>query len=291
MHHPILAASFIGIFLLACCKGGHSTPEVDAETGAPPAADQLKSSEMETIPAGEPKRDPEYGMLDGDGYPTDPGFAMNSSRIDGNQRAELRQSPPGGYHVTALLNPRIINRKDEGIAWRPVSAEPSEDLAAFMQSLKAGVGIPEGLYPDDEVRFSPSRKRILVGSSSRDRWQIFAMGEDGWDMNRGLKVRSVTFDDKWRWFIDWKYFLTESKIVGISITDDEIEAYPEQHRLYTYDIDRMMLTRVRLPVAIQPRGFEFFQIEAISPAAVLLRIGYEEGRRDDLFTVYLDANE
>ena len=44
---------------------------------------------------------------------------------------------------------------------------------------------------------------------------------------------------------------------------------------------------IPLPEQIQPRGFEYFQLEEVYADALLIRLGYEEGGKDDLFTLYL----
>jgi hypothetical protein len=224
--------------------------------------------------------------VDSEGFPTNPEFAMNSGKILDGQRSELRNMPPEGYQIRNRENLRFLNRKDDQVEWRNVG--DSGTLGGFLEKTGMRDKEPDGLFLDDRAIFSPTSMRMLVVSDSRDRGRMFEMGPSGWDLTEGRRVRSITFDDRWRWYISWKAFMTESLIVGISTTDDDIEKYPEL-RLYTYELDKAILSRLRLPPAIQPKGnFVFYQIEAVSSNALLLRLGYREAKNEDVFTIYLD---
>ena len=229
--------------------------------------------------------DPTYGILDKDGLPIDPSLGMNSGKITEEQRLELRQPLPEGYHIGQPIVPRWVNGEADDVKWRPVGDgcfnSPGEDLLARLLGLDPAQ-IPPVIRGASMVLKSPSGGRVIVylGGSTL----LFEAKNGSIDVSSKKKVHCVNFDDKRRAFILWDSFASESLIVGHLSDDEDIENLPSRQILYTYDLDKMILRRVIFPKGVQEEVWDGFVIVSVSPSALLLRWD----KKKDPMTVYLD---
>lgn len=232
--------------------------------------------------------DPKYGKLGKDGLPIDPGLGMNSKKISENERLELHQPLPKGYHIVHPIRPRCVSGKAKDVEWRSAGAGrvffsiPNEELLARTLGLQPQQ-IPPGIRGTSQVLKSPSGQRVIANAGVSD--VLFQANNGVVDISSEKKIHSVNFDDKRRAFINWNAFASESLIVGLLSDDEEIENLPSRQILYTYDIDRMILRRVIFPKSVQKEEWQgFFVIDDVAASAVLLRWEGQAG----LMTVYLD---
>jgi hypothetical protein len=216
--------------------------------------------------------DPTYGILDKDGLPIDPGLGMNSGKITEEQRLELRQPLPKGYHIGQPIVPRWVIGRADDVEWREVGNGrfnlPSKDLLARLLGLDAAQ-IPPGIRGAFWVLKSPSGRRVIANSGVSD--SLFEAKNGVVDVSSMKKIYCVNFDDKRRTFIIWDSFASESLLVGHLSDDEEIENVPSRQILYTYDIDKMLLRRVIFPKGVQEEIWDSFDIESVAPSALLLR--------------------
>ena len=111
--------------------------------------------------------DTKYGKLDIEGFPIDPGLGMNSDKITKEQRLELRQPVPEGYHIGQPIVPRLVTGKSDDVGWRKIGTgsfnSVSNDLLAKLLGLDPAQ-IPPGVREADRVLKSPSGGRVIVHS-------------------------------------------------------------------------------------------------------------------------------
>jgi hypothetical protein len=282
-----LTAILITVFTLSCHEprqfNSQSASGIPGSATKTPANTSESSMPMQTI-------DAKYGKLDGKGFPIDPGFAMNSNKMDKEQRLELRQQPPPGYHVGEPMSPRHVIGKADDLAWRNVGAGKfnpgkKEHLAKLL-----GLNpehLPPGIFGDYMVLMSPSGRKVIVQSSgSSDSAFLFAAANGVIDVSSAKKVHCINFDDKRRAFIRWESFVGESLIVGCLSDDGDLEDYPIRQILYTYDIDKMMLRCVIFPKDVHAHYGDDFIIDSVAPSAMLLIWD----RKQQPMTVYLEQH-
>lgn len=229
--------------------------------------------------------DTKYGKLDMEGFPIDPGLGMNSDKISKEQRSELRQPLPEGYHIGQPIVPRILTGKSDDVEWRKVGIGSFNSVSNDVLSKLLGLDpaqIPQGIRDANRVLKSPSGGRVIVQMGGSD--LLFESKNRIIDVSSSQKIHCVNFDDKRRAFIIWESFMSESLIVGYLADDEDIEDLPSRQILYTYDIDKMILRRVTFPKNVQEEEWKGFVVDSVAPSAVLLRW---DGREDPM-TVYLD---
>ena len=230
--------------------------------------------------------DSQYGELDQEGFPTNPGLGMNSDRISEEQRLQLRQQPPNGYHIGAPVNTSFIEGRASDIAWRRVQAGTSDPgtkklLARLLEMDEER--LPPSVDGDEIVLKSPLGTRVIVQAPEySDSALLFELKNGVAELATFRTVHRINFDDKRRAFIDWIAFIDESVIVGQLADDEDVEDLPSRNTLYIYDIDKATLSRVNFPEGAQDKISPGFVIDSVAESGALL---IKDGK--SVLTVYL----
>lgn len=273
---------WLALLTLSCKEKRELNPQSSRDTRESPtqAPDNRSESSAPLQTA-----DTKYGKLDMKGFPIDPSLGMNSDKITKEQRWELRQPVPEGYHIGQPIVPRLVTGKSDDVGWRKVGTgsfnSVSNDLLAKLLGLDPEQ-IPPGVREAGRVLKSPSGGRVIVHLGGSD--LLFEAKNGTIDVSSQKKIHCVNFDDKRRAFIIWDSFASESLVVGYLADDEDIEDSPSRQILYTYDIDKMMLRRMTFPKSLQKEEWKAFVIDSVAPSAVLLRW---DGTEEPM-TVYLD---
>jgi len=286
MDHPFLPMKMTRIFLIAVgvilspfshdtlaegpAAKGWQAPDNRMTSDAHPGNSATADGRRENL-----KAPSDYGPVDSDGFPTNPEFAMNSDKIDDEQRQQLRQNPPVGYQVGAHFSPRYVMGACGDIEWRHVSK--GKVLSTSKESMAGMLGLnptdlPPSLNGDEMVLKSPSGRRVIVQSAGyADRVFLFEAEGGTIDLSSSERLHCINFDDRRRAFIRWEAFVGESLIVGRLADDGDLEKFPSREILYAYDIDKRILRRVVFPKEVIDRHGENFMIDSAGQSALLLR--------------------
>lgn len=279
-----LGAVSMILFVISCrerCDNGSNDTHQSHEIESKAANFKLEA------PTATPTVDPTYGELDAEGFPVDPGLAMNSNKMSKEQRMELRQQPPPGYHVGEPLHPRFISGKTNDISWRDAqddNLQPGNKEAIAELLGLSPEHLPSGIFGDYFVLRSPSKKRVIVHSGSNNSAFLFTAESKGEKVSSATKFHCINVDDKRRGFIRWKSFVSESVIVGILSDDGDLENFPSRQIIYTYNINSTTLRRLIFPNDFLEKYGDLFIIDSVAPSAVLIK--WDRGQQ--LMTAYLN---